>query len=83
MFYIREQAIRNFVKCYRKNLSGAVDPLVVLNDSKKGIYDILKDENSRLRFIISLRVTFEKFNNGENIKHAFYQTLKGYYQYLR
>lgn len=72
MFYLKAQAFRNFVNSYRKTLTETIDPLIALKDSKNEIFDILKERNARLRFFISLHITFEKMKDGELINHMFY-----------
>lgn len=74
MFFLKSSAFKNYINCYRKNLINEIDPLIALNNSKTEIKNILKNKNFRLRFIISLKITFEKLRSEDIVNNSFYFT---------
>ena len=72
MFYLKARAFQNFVRSYRKDLVGSLDPLTVLTNIRDEIIEIIEAENSRIRFIVCMCITFEKLNDDEVVYNEFY-----------
>ena len=76
MFHLKNEALKGFIKTYKKDFYDAHDPLMTLTNSYDEIFTILNEENVRVRFLICICITFQKMKEKEVVQNKFYFSSK-------